>query len=239
MKAGRVAGGRGGCSRFFALAGLLAGLCGGASARGGPPARGAAILAGGGAGAWLAVDSGGAWVREPFGFEEGTPPEVSEVRWTEAPERVELSSVAPWNVRRPWPVKAWRREGRDVVLELAEPLSTSMDCSLTYRIGGIWCEKERDGGGRERLRVENAAGRAYPGARVAVVDAGEPRPAPKLKGRPDVNPAVALSSLWMAPEPEQRPAKGMDGGDVWSVDVPAAGVAWSGWREAEPEEGAP
>jgi hypothetical protein len=148
---------------------------------------------------------------------------------------VDLSSVALWNVQRPWPVKAWRREGDDVVLELAEPLSTAMGCTLTYRLGGIWCEKERDGEGRERLRVENACGRAYPGARLAVVDCGDPVRPLKAKGRLDVNPDAPLSSLWMPPPPERRPASGMGGEDVWEVDVPASGAGWSEWRAAEAE----
>ena len=80
------------------------------------PARGETLVPL--SGAHLSIDGGGAWVREGFGFGDGVGSEVTEVRWKGAPERVDLASVALWNVRRPWPVTGWRREGDDVVVEL-------------------------------------------------------------------------------------------------------------------------
>ena len=112
--------------------------------------------------ALLTVGTGEAWVREFF------PPsgekEIDRIVWTNPPAQLDLDTLQVWNVRRPWPIRAWR--WRDVApaalaapaadaaaavvwqprrapaapapqaleIELAEPLSHAMGHSLTYRL---------------------------------------------------------------------------------------------------------
>ncbi|MBR6021315.1 MAG: hypothetical protein IK066_02730 [Kiritimatiellae bacterium] len=181
------------------------------------------------AGAWLSADDGGAWVREGFRFGEDAGRNVRELRWEGVPEGLDEGSLGVWNVLRPWAVRGWRREGADMVVELAEPMSTGMGYSLTYRTRGMWAEEDGAGG----WRVRNETGREYPGARVAVAGRGEPR---WLKpwggaGIVDANPDAALSALWTGRESGR-------GAGTWrewpgTVDVPGHGAVEEGNGAAE------
>ena len=56
--------------------------------------------------ALLTVGTGEAWVREFF------PPsgekEIDRIVWTNPPAQLDLDTLQVWNVRRPWPIRAWR-----------------------------------------------------------------------------------------------------------------------------------
>lgn len=111
--------------------------------------------------ALLTVAQGTAWVREFF------PPsgdkELGRIVWTNPPAQIDLETLQVWNVRRPWPIRAWRwldstasvspvaEEKQPVLWQLrpptpppparkqleillAEPLSHAMGHSLTYRL---------------------------------------------------------------------------------------------------------
>ena len=110
--------------------------------------------------ALLTVGQGWAWVREFF------PPsgekEIDRIVWTNPPAQIDLDTLQAWNVRRPWPIRAWRwlesekpippagetqpqvwrphpepapPPARDrLEILLTEPLSHSMGHSLTYRL---------------------------------------------------------------------------------------------------------
>ena len=131
---------------FFPFLPLAALLCGGASGVRAEPAL-------------ITVGQGWAWVREFFPSTGES--DIDRIVWTNPPAQLDPDTLQVWNVRRPWPIREWRRIDPDkpappagdeplvwrprqarapapsrgrLEIELAEPLSHRMGHSLTYRL---------------------------------------------------------------------------------------------------------
>ena len=131
---------------FFSLLPLVALLCGGASGVRAEPAL-------------ITVGQGWAWVREFF--PSTGEADIDRIVWTNPPAQLDPDTLQVWNVRRPWPIREWRRIDPDepappagdeplvwrprqarapapsrgrLEIQLAEPLSHRMGHSLTYRL---------------------------------------------------------------------------------------------------------
>ncbi len=79
----------------------------------------------------ITVGQGQAWVREFF------PPsgqkEIDRIVWTNPPAQIDLDTLQVWNVRRPWPIQAWRwLDSADAPAEAAPAVPTD-DGPLVWR----------------------------------------------------------------------------------------------------------
>ena len=143
-------------------------------------------------------------------------PDVSTLDWTNPPPALDLSSIALWNVRRPWPLTAVDRLPTGALrFTLAAPLSVHRPPSVTASLPALRAapryllslrdDATADLAARIDLSAPDPALLPPPSATLHYRDTPTPRPPAPRPGAAGLNLASPIADYWFPPAASRPP----------------------------------